>query len=178
LVSVAQTRLPRSKHLHNSSHAISHEYLLIAHHGKPTAKVSLPRVRQPNLATNLFRANSVWQSRSKQQAALRTPQNRSNTASPAPAQQSQTNQPQTKPAQQPGNFWAQRTSQSREPSNGRTTTESAAPNPTTTTFNAAEVGAFLARDAHAGYAMYKVQEAPGGAKSGSGGAWGAGKGES
>ena len=113
--------------------------------------------------------------RSKNPAASRTPQNRSNTASPSPAQQSQANQSQSKPAQQPGNFWAQRTTQSRESSNGRTATESAAPAPTVPAFNAAEVRAFLARDAQAGYATYKVQEAQGAAKSG---AWGAGKGES
>jgi hypothetical protein len=141
------------------------------------SKSKHPSHPQPRiLPLTSFAPNSVWQSRSKQQAASRTPQNRSNTASPAPAQQSQTNQPQTKPAQQPGNFWAQRTSQSREPSNGRTAIESAAPAPAT--FNVAEVRAFLARDAHAGYTTYKVQEAQGAAKSGSGGAWGAGKGES
>lgn len=125
--------------------------------------------------------NSFWQSRSKQQSASRTPQNRSTTASPSPAQQSQTNQPPNKPAQQPGNFWTQRASQSREPSNGRPAQETAAPSSTTPTnsFNAAEVRAFLARDVQAGYTTYKVQEAQSGAKSGSGGpAWGANKRES
>lgn len=153
---------------------------ITSQNGKPTAKVSHVTNNPPKLSLTSPAPNSFWQSRSKQQS--RTPQNRSTTASPSPAQQSQTNQPPNKPAQQPGNFWTQRASQSREPSNGRPAPESAAPKSPTSTnsFNAAEVRAFLARDAQAGFTTYKVQEAQSSAKSGSGGgaAWGANKRES
>jgi hypothetical protein len=83
----------------------------------------------------------------------------------------------SKPSQPPGNFWAQRANQSRDSSNGRS--DSAVPqqqqqSPATAGFNAAEVKAFLARDA-AGVssATYKLQEAGG---KGSGGAGGGAKG--
>ena len=127
--------------------------------------------------------------RSKNPAASRTPQNRSNTGSPSPAaQQQQQNAPNTqatKPSQPPGNFWAQRaTTQSRDSSNGpapqrqQSPATVAAPATAAAGFNAAEVKAFLARDApEAGSAAeYKVQEGGGGGGKGNGGGNGGGGG--
>jgi len=145
--------------------------------------------------TNLLQ--SPWHNnRSKNPAAAaasRTPQNRSNTASPSPAAQSQQHNAPTTQASKPppANVWAQRATQSRESSNGRS--DGAAPpqqqqqqrqqspatvSPATTTgFNAAEVKAFLARDAQdAEGATYKVQETAGGKGNGGGGGGGGAKG--
>ncbi|KAL1587563.1 hypothetical protein WHR41_03774 [Cladosporium halotolerans] len=115
---------------------------------------------------------NVWQARSKQQSGSRTLQNRSGNSSPA-----QHTNPTQKPSQAPANFWAQRASQSREASNGRTesagaTTSIPSQTPPNTSFNAAEVKAFLARDAQKMPAAYKPQEDT---KSGGGGAWGTSK---
>lgn len=133
----------------------------------------------PPQKTPLTTPLSVWTARSKQTSSSRTPTNRSNNASPA----QQTN-PTQKPAQQPpANVWAQRASQvNRDASNGPSSgnvsasgTASPTPGQAVGAFNAAEVKAFLAREAGVAPAPYKVVEAAGGKSGGAGGAWGGGK---
>jgi hypothetical protein len=140
---------------------------------------------------------SPWHSnnnnnRSKNPAASRTPQNRSSTASPAPSlsqqQQPQQNNPTQASKPPPANVWAQRaTTQSRDSSNGpapqpqqqqQRHQSPATVVPGAVGFNAAEVKAFLARDAtEGGGVVYKVQESgAGGGKGNGGGGEGAAKG--
>ncbi|KAK5171821.1 uncharacterized protein LTR77_003457 [Saxophila tyrrhenica] len=118
--------------------------------------------------------SGVWATANRQrqsQSASRTPQNRSNTASPNPqGAPSQPPMPDGGRTLQPAsNVWTQRSS-SAGGSNGQMGGDAGLQNDTGAgSFNAAEMKAFLAKDLGS-TAVYKPAEAAGGARTGS--AWG------
>ncbi|KAK4547036.1 hypothetical protein LTR36_001257 [Oleoguttula mirabilis] len=123
---------------------------------------------------------NVWHTAARSRHS-HTPQNRSGTASPAQTQPTQAprqdapRQDGGRPQQQVNNVWTQRSSSAGGGSNGQRAEQQDEQSYTSINgFNAAEVKAFLSRDA-AVPASYKVVEgsSAGAGRGGGGGAWGA-----